>query len=116
MESFVHKSYKNLGFFALDGRGIINTINYVQNIKYCVNKDVLDILLDCLEKGLLRSDIIIDFHPSTAELYNLQLKKVYHKVAEILKYNSLCYSHKSILTNALLLKNQSAIYFPTFID
>lgn len=115
-ESFIHKSYKNVGFIKLSNKSIINTINYLQKVEYIINKDVINTITDCLQDGSLESYLYLNYHPRTDQLSNLKAEKDYYKIGQILKYNSICYNNRSILTNALILKDNNEIYFPLFID
>ena len=38
------------------------------------------------------------------------------KIKQVLTHNSICYNNKSIITNALILKNVEEFFFPVFID
>jgi hypothetical protein len=115
-ESFIHKSYKNFGFVKLINKNIINTINYIQKTEFVINKDVLNIITYCLEDESLKGYLNLKHHPMTDQLSKLREKEDYYKIATILKHNSICYNNRSILTNALILKDIQNIYFPVFID
>lgn len=114
--SFIHKSRKNLGQIRLDGKQVVNTINYMQKVEYVINSEVLNIITDCLQDGLLNDHVFINYHPLTNQLSKLKQNNDYYTVNQIIQYNSLCYNNRSIIQNALIYNNDSSIYFPLFID
>lgn len=114
--SFIHKSRKNLGNIKLDGKQVVNTINYMQKVEYIINTEVLNIITDCLQEGVMKDLVITNYHPLTNQLTKLKQNNDYFTVNQIIQYNSLCYNNRSIIQNALIYKDVSSIYLPLFID
>jgi hypothetical protein len=114
--SFIHNKYKNQGDVKLENSNIINTINYLQGVEYMINKDVLNVITERLGSGLLKNIVDIDFHPLTNKMSNIKKDGDDILFKEILRYNSITFANRQILTNAILLKNSDSIYFPIFVD
>lgn len=114
--NFIHNKYKNQGDVKLDSPNIINTINYLQGVEYMINKDVLEIIIDRLASGCLKNLLHIDFHPLTNNMSKLKKESNIILIKEILRYNSICFVNRQILSQAIILKNSPDIYFPIFID
>jgi hypothetical protein len=116
MNSFIHNKYKNKGDIKIENNNIVNTINYLQGIEFIVNKDVLNIIIDRLASGSFQNILEIYFHPLTNEMYKIKKNGDDILFKQIWRHNSVSFANRHILTNAILLKNSNAIYFPIFVD
>ena len=99
-------------FNSLISENQINSINFLNNISFKINKDMLDIVIkewnnkdSNLFKGLNNP------HPLTDDFENVKssIKR------EILSHNSKYWINTNIINIALLMKDQT-IYFTTFLD
>jgi len=121
---FLKKSHKNVGPSRLHNLDIINAINYLSSIKYCINVDLLKIIFELLNKNDDRINklIKISLHPQTKDVFKLSKDKEKKKeFYEILKHNSQYYVNRGVLQIALLLSKwcsnkKNGIYFPLFVD
>lgn len=114
--SFIHNKYKNQGGMKLENANLINTINYLQGVEYMINKDVLNIITERIGSGVLKNIVDIDFHPLTNKMSKIKKDGDDVLLKEILRYNSVSFVNRQILSNAILLKNVDRIYFPIFVD
>lgn len=87
---------------------IYNTINYMSQIPYRINIEVLNFILENYEKLGLKTSI----HPATNNYYT-STRKI---KTEIENNNSLFYLSKNIIGLAKLLSNVSEFYFPLSLD
>jgi len=104
----IRKSHKNIGETKLHTLDIVNTINYLSSVKYCINNNVLNYIFNLLEinNEHILNLIKIDLHPKTKEAYKSSAPKIKkYELNEILKHNSQFYSDKTILQTALLFSN-----------
>jgi DNA-directed RNA polymerase, mitochondrial len=121
---FLKNSHKNIGPSKLHTLDIINSINYLSSIKYCINIDLLKIVLELLDKGYegITKIVKINLHPQTADMFNLSQDKDKQKeFYGVLKHNSQHYGDRVVLQIALLLSKwcdnvNNSIYFPLFVD
>jgi len=116
IDSFIHNKYKNQGDVRLENSNLINCINYLQGIEYIINKDVLNVIIDRLSKGSLKNLLEVNYHPLTNKMSKIKKDGNDILFKDIMRYNSNSFVNKQILTNAILLKNVSNIYFPIFVD
>jgi hypothetical protein len=121
---YLKKSHKNIGPSKLHNLDIINSINYLSSIKYCVNVGLLKIIFELLDKNDDRINklIKINLHSKTKDVFNLSNDKNKQiELYDVLKHNSQYYRDRTVLHLALLFskwcsnKNNS-IYFPLFVD
>jgi DNA-directed RNA polymerase len=87
---------------------IFNSVNYMSQIPYCINKDVLNFILDNYQNLGLKSNL----HPLTSKYYSFS----YKNKSEIETHNSLFYLQKNIIGLAKLLTNIEEFYFPIELD
>jgi hypothetical protein len=122
--NFLKKSHKNIGLSKLHNLDLINAINYLSSIKYCINHDLLKIILDLLDNSDDRVNKLINItlHPKTKDIFDLSNEKNKQiELYEVLKHNSQYYCDRTVLQTSLLFsrwcsnKNNS-IYFPLFVD
>jgi hypothetical protein len=121
---YLKNSHKNIGPSRLHNLDIINAINYLSSIKYCINHDLLKIIFELLDKNDERITklIKINLHPQTKDIFELsQDKNKQKELYEILKHNSQYYGDRSVLQTALLFSKwcsnvKNSIYFPLFVD
>jgi hypothetical protein len=121
---YLKKSHKNIGPSKLHNLDIINTINYLSSIKYCINIDLLKIIFELLDKqdDRINKLIKINLHPKTKDIFDLSYDKDKQiELYEILKYNSQYYRDRTVLHLALLFSkwcsnNNNSVYFPLFVD
>ena len=87
---------------------IYNTVNYMSNIPFKINKDVLSFILINSEALGIKNEL----HPKTSLIYKapFKLKK------EITSFNSLFYLHKNILGLANLFSSLDEFYFVLQLD
>ena len=114
--SFFHKSPRNVGVNRLLTDGVVETINYLQSVKFKINGDVLNVITDCLQDGTLARITPIKPHDLTNSIKELRDKKDFLLLEKIVKFNSIVYNNVNIITNALILRGVSDIYFPVFAD
>jgi hypothetical protein len=119
----LRESNKSIGKTRLNNLDLVKTVNYLSSIKYCVNNNVLNYILNSLksnEKNILNL-IKVDLHPETKNLFKLNVKKEFYKLNTILKHNSAYYNDNTVLQIALLFSewtknNNNCIYFPLFLE
>jgi hypothetical protein len=122
--NFLKKSHKNIGLSKLHNLDLINAINYLSSIKYCINHDLLKIVFELLDKSddRITKLVKIDLHPQTKDVFKLSTDKNKQKeLYDILKHNSQYYGDRTVLQNALLFSRwcsnkKNSIYFPLFVD
>jgi DNA-directed RNA polymerase len=107
-DTIVKNKYDNMVATEEQGK-IVHTINYLNNVKFKINHDVLDILVTEWEnsKSLIFNgqNMLKDF---TENMTNKEKR-------EIVAHNSKYWSIKNTLNIAMLYANNS-IYMPTFAD
>jgi hypothetical protein len=121
---YLKKSNKHIGPSKINNLDIINTINYLSSIKYCVNINLLKIIFDLLDKNDDRINKLIktNLHSKTNEIFDLSNNKDKQiELYEILKYNSQYYRDRTVLHLVLLFSKwcsnpNNSIYFPLFVD
>lgn len=88
---------------------VFNTVNYMSQIPYCINKDVFNFIIENYNSLELKSTI----HPLTSKYYSITSLKL---KSEIENHNSLFYLQKNIIGLAKLLINVNEFYFPIELD
>ena len=117
-DHFIHFSHKSLPTHKFVNTNVVKAINYLQNVGYTINKEVLKIILQRIDLGF-KDFIPLDFHPQTHNLSKLRNDKNfkdYVLINSIIKSNSLVYYNKDILTKALILTEVEEFFIPVFID
>jgi hypothetical protein len=103
---FIRKSHKNVISTQLNNLDIVNTINYLSSVKFCINNNVLNFILNLINNNDDRifNLIKINLHPKTKDIFKLNLLKYknQNELNEILKHNSQYYNDNTILQTALL--------------
>lgn len=80
---FIHESYKNNGQTTLDDNKVIECINYLGEIPYTINTNVLKHVLNLFNASelgifkntILNENLILNMHPNTKNLFILNLRK-----------------------------------------
>jgi hypothetical protein len=123
-KSFIRKSYKNIGVSILYNKNIINTINYLDSIKFCINNNVLNYIFNLLlnnNKNILNL-IKLNLHHNTNNLYLLKYNKNMNEFNTILEHNSQFYNDNNVMQISLLLSewcnenDNNSFYFNHYVD
>jgi DNA-directed RNA polymerase len=115
-DSFIQQTYKNL-YKTVVGDIQADTINFLNNQKFKINKTMLDFLLsEFYNENSLIFQGCNKLHPLTDKLDELKKEPENKKqVNLILANNSKYFLHKNILEIAIIFENIT-FYLPTFMD
>ena len=104
----IHKSYIAGETKTMDD-GIYNQVNFMNNIGYKINEELLDFII---ENGVENNLILKSLHENTGLLDKLSKEGK----ADVISHNSVYYQERNIIGMAMLFRGVGKFYFPLFYD